>query len=138
MSNNIRLIQGNPLRVPVPVANATAVEIGDMLKLDTNLGVVCTAATDNLTLHAVALQAHAADSGAKSILCARAIKGTLFEFPLNAETSVAYGDELQISGAQELTKSDTDSVALARETNTTATKILCEFKDSVVDAGDLT
>jgi len=122
--------------VALPVATGTAVEIGDMLKLDTGLGVVVTAATDNLALHAIAMQAHVADSGATTIRCSLLKPGVVYEFALNAETSITYGDKLQISGAQELKKSGTDPVAIAVETNATATKIRCIFMSSVLLTGD--
>ena len=136
MANTNRYRYGKQEFVQVPVATGTAVEIGDMLKLDTGLGVVVTAAGDNITLHAIALQAHEADSGATTIRCALVKPGVVYEFALNTETSITYGDELQISGAQELTKSDTDPVAIAVETNATATKIRCIFMSSVLLTGE--
>ena len=136
MSNTNVYRYGEQDFVLVPIASATAVEIGDMLKLDTGLGVVVTAADDNLTLHAIAKQAHAADSGDKTIRCALIKPGVVWEFALDAETDIAYGDKLQISGAQELTKSDTDPVAIAVETNATATSIKCIFMSSVLLTGD--
>ena len=136
MANTNRYRYGEQDFVLVPVATGTAVEIGDMLKLDTGLGVVATTAGDNITLHAIALQAHEADSGATTIRCALVKPGVVWEFTLNASTSITYGDELQISGAQELTQSGTDPVAIAVETNATATKIRCIFMSSVLLTGD--
>ena len=136
MANTNEYRYGQQDFVEVPVASATAVEIGDMLKIASNLGVVVGAATDNLTLHAVALQAHAADSGATTIRCALVKPGVVWEFALNAATSISYGDELQISGAQELKKSATDPVAVAVETKASATKIKCVFMSSVLLTGD--
>ena len=136
MVNTNRYRYGKQEFVQVPVATGTAVEIGDMLKLDTGLGVVVTAAGDNLTLHAIALQAHVADSGATTIRCALVKPGVVWEFTLNASTSITYGDELQISGAQELKKSGTDPVAIAVETDAAATKIKCTFMSSVLLTGD--
>jgi len=136
MANTNRYRYGEQDFVLVPVATGTAVEIGDMLKLDTGLGVVATTAGDNITLHAIALQAHEADSGATTIRCALVKPGVVYEFALNTETSITYGDELQISGAQELTQSGTDPVAIAVETNATATKIRCIFMSSVLLTGD--
>ena len=122
--------------VQVPVASATAVEKGDMLKISGGLGVVVTAATDNLTLYAVALEAHAANSGAETINCARCVPGAIFKFNLNAATDITFGDELQISAAQALKKSGTDPVANAVKTESGATTVLCEFKVPVTLQGD--
>lgn len=137
MANTQRVYSGNVDYVPVPVATATAVEKGDMLALSGGLGVVVTAATDNLTLYAISEEAHAANSGAKSLNCVLIQPGLICNYALDAETSVTYGDKLQIAGAQTLKKSDTDPVAWAVETNTTATTIHCMFKAPALLLGDL-
>ena len=138
MSNNQRWMNGNPAFVDVPVATATAVEIGDIIRIASNLGVVVTGATHNLTLYGVAMQAHVANSGAALIRCIKVDPNNVFEFPLDTATSVAFGDELQISGAQELKKSSTDPVANVIKTETSATVVRCTFKVPVADQGDLT
>jgi hypothetical protein len=122
--------------VQVPVASATSIEIGDMVKTSGGLGTAVSAATDNLTLHAVSMQDHDANSGAKTLNMIRVKPGVLYRFALNAATDITYGDELQISGAQELKKSGTDPVANAVETKTGATDVLVEFKLPVTLQGD--
>lgn len=138
MANTQRIYTGNVNYVPVPVATATAVEKGDFLKLSGGLGVVCTADTDNLTLFAISEEAHAANSGAKSLNCVLIQPGLIAEYDLDAATDITYGDLLTLTAtAQTLTKNATNPIAFATETKLAATSIHLMFKAPAITVGDL-
>ena len=127
MSNKNRYRYGKQEFVQVPVANTTIVEIGDLLKIVSNKGVAMAAASDNASFYCIADQAHASGDGAITIRCRVPLPGVIFEFTLNATTTIAYGDELQWNAAQKLKKSATDPIAHAVEDKTDATKIKVSF-----------
>lgn len=122
MANAERYRWGKLDLVSVPVDSDQAIGKGDMLKVTAGKGVPVSAATDNLGLRYIAMEAHAAGTAGSVdyITCALVKYGPVFEYALNTSTAVTIGDTFQISGAQELTKSATDPVAIAVETKTAA------------------
>lgn len=139
MANTNRYRWGEMYFVSVPVASDQAVSKGDLLKMSAGKAVPVSAAADNLDLRYVAMQAHAAGTAGSTdyITCAMVKYGPVFEYDLNASTAVTIGDTFQISGAQQLTKSATDPVAIAVETKT-GTSVRVTFKTPYAAAvGDI-
>ena len=127
MSNTHRYRYGEAKFVEVPVANATVVEIGDLLRLVTGAGVPLSATTQNADFYCIAVQAHASGDGDVTIRCMLPIPGVIYEFALDSTTTITYGDKLQWNASQALKKSATDPIAHAVEDKTDATTILVSF-----------
>jgi hypothetical protein len=138
MANANYFRTGTQIFADVPVAAATAISKGDMICLSSNLAVAASTATDNLTLIGIADSAHVAnDANVTTIRVAMFRGSAIYEMPC-VSTTFAFGDEFQISGAQQLTKSATDPVAIAVETKATAsTTVKVMFMVPVTILGDL-
>ncbi len=116
-----------------------AIEKGDLLRLVANKVIPVAAITDNLTLYAIAEQAHPARAAGvvDNITVALTNPLSTWEFDLDVSTVITFGDNLQIFAAQRLRKGDIDSVARAVEAGTLTT-VKCVFKLPVLFLGDLT
>jgi len=132
----IRYKKGSYSLDTYPIADATAIDAGDQLKLDTGLLVKAAAAGDNLTFVGVAFKSKEANDGQTEISVYRPMPDTEFEGTLDAATTVVTGDNLQIDDPQVLKKSDTDAVARVTQGGTSLTKVLFRYKLSSRDVGD--
>jgi len=136
MSNKFNYRSGPKDVVRVPIASGVVVEIGDLLKLSSGRAVLMATTTDNLTFIGVAEEAHLATDPSGSISMAKANLQTVYEYTLDAETAITYGDILQYNAAKTLKKSTTDGIAIAVRSELAATTVLCMFRP-IQAAGNL-
>jgi len=123
--------------VAVPVAPATAIEVGELVKLDTGEIIPVVDSTDNLDFEGVAKGAKRdIDTRVDKIVVSRPNATAVFEAPLDEATDITYGDLLQINNSKSLKKSATDPVAKAVETKLGATSVRVVFLRKASDTGD--
>jgi len=134
MSNKFNYRSGPRDVMRVPIASGTVVEIGDLLKLTSNRALKMATSTDNLTFVGVAEEAHAATDPSGSIAVAVPNLLTAYEYDLDAETAILFGDALQWNADKTLKKSTTDAIATACRSELAATKVLCRFRLNGVSA----
>lgn len=128
---------GQESLVSAPIASATAVDVGELVKLVAGEVTPVTASTDNLVLEGVAKNAkRAIDTHVDKIVVSRPNAQAVWEAPLDAATDITFGDLLAISDSKTLTKNVTDPVAKAVETKLGATKVRCIFLRKADDTGD--
>ncbi len=112
----------------LPIASGTVVEIGELLKISSGKVLKMATSTDNLTFIGVAADAHAATEPSGTIGVYFPHPMTVFEYDLNAATSVVAFDNLQFNADKTLKVSGTDAIATAVESKLTATTVLVAFK----------
>lgn len=111
-----------------PVSSGTVVEVGDLLKNNSNRVARMATTTDNLNFIGVAKSAHASTDASGSIQVWMPIPVMTFEYALNASTDISVGDALQWNAAQTLKKSATTPIATAVEAKLSATTIRCVLR----------
>jgi uncharacterized RmlC-like cupin family protein len=119
-------VQGHELVKQLPALSGSTIEIGDLLKLSGGTVERMGATTDNLVFIGVAKEAHASTEAAKNISVALRIPTAIYNYPLEAATTVAVGDLLQANTTaphNTLTKSATDAIAMAVEAGTSITDV---------------
>jgi len=131
MSDKFTYRWGYELLRAFPVKSGVSVEIGDHLKLSGGAITPVTAASDNLIMLGVAKEAHPstgkeAFSGEITVSIRNA--QAIYEPTLDAATDMTIGDNLQMNGAQDMKKSDTDPIAVCVESKLQATSIRVVYK----------
>jgi len=113
MANVNRVSRGKPQAIDVyqKTTSTDAIEQGDLLQILSAKAAVIASAADNLKFLGVAFDASPSGEAHVSVALPDGI--TVWEFPLNAATLVTPGSEFQGTGAQELTKSAVDAIAVA-------------------------
>lgn len=135
MADKFTYRSGPVLLRPFPIASGTVIEIGMLMRLSSTKVMKMTSASENLTFVGVAAQAHAATDASGTINLYVPLPNAIFEYDLDASTSITIMDALQVNGSQTLKKSTTDQVARAMESKLSATKILCSFVLPATTAG---
>jgi hypothetical protein len=110
----------------LPVASGTVIEVGDMVKISGGNVEPCAATTDNLAFIGVAKEAHGATDPADRISVAVRNASSIYKAQLDAATTVAIGDLLQLYTSdpeKKLAKSATDPVAMAVSGGTSITEV---------------
>jgi len=110
----------------LPIASGTVVDVGDMVKISGGNIEPCAATTDNLVFIGVAKEAHTATQGADRISVAIRNAHAIYKVQLDAATTVAIGDLLQLYTSdpeKKLAKSATDPVAMAVSGGTSITEV---------------
>ncbi|QOR55520.1 MAG: hypothetical protein UMS36scaffold28_10 [Phage 59_13] len=113
-----------------PVASGVAIAVGEMLIISGSNVKPATATTDNLKLIGVAKEAHASTEGANRISVAIRNAHAVYKVSLDAATTVAPGDLLQMytsAPSTKLVKSATDAVAMAVKGGTSVTTVEVQF-----------
>lgn len=118
-----QIVQGGHLVTPVlyPIANATAVDYGDFLKISAGNVTPLTASTDNETFVGQAIEAKVASDGKTQIMVCPPTPGVVWEAELDTGTTIAIGDKLAWSADRVLTKTATDSLAVVVRPGTSQT-----------------
>jgi hypothetical protein len=124
-----QIVQGGHLVTPVyyPIANATAVDYGDFLKISGGNATPLTASTDNETFIGQALEAKVASDGKTQIAVCPPTPGVVWEAELDTGTTIAIGDKLAWSADRVLTKTATDSLAVVVRPGTSQTFVRYEL-----------
>lgn len=128
---------GNETLIRMEIASGVVIELDDHVINSSGQAVKATGATDNLVFRGVARGQHGASDPSGSILVSLPNAHTVYEVELDAATTVAFGDNLQLSGKDKLAKSDTDPVAVAMESKLLATRINVIYKLVSVTSGFL-
>jgi len=100
MANVHRFRRNTLIEDIVPVQSATVIEVGDLVKVDTN-GYLVRMTTSNDSFLGVAMSA-SKDGDTDPVRVAVNGYGAVFEFPLASAGNVKYGDEMTFSDAQEV------------------------------------
>jgi len=125
MGNVNTLRYGDDLKsILVPIASATVVSIGDLVKLSSGKAAQMATTTDAATFLGVALQASAAGE-ANPIVVAQ---DGVYEYPLDTATTVAVEDNVQWNAAQKVKKSDTHAIGRVQRAGTSLTSVLIRIK----------
>lgn len=114
----------------LPVASGVAIQVGEMVMISGGTIEPCGATTDNLKFIGVAKEAHAATEGARRISVAIRNAHSIYKVSLDAATTVAPGDLLQMytsAPSTKLVKSATDAVAMAVKGGTSVTTVEVQF-----------
>lgn len=135
MSDKFTYRSGLEILRAAPIGSGVATEIGDHLKISGGKVTPVTAATDNLTFYAKTVEAHYSTQGSGEITVAIRNANAIYEVDLDAATDITIGNNLQMNGAQDVKKSDTDPVAVAVESKLSATKIRLIYKLPATSGG---
>jgi len=128
MSDGFYFRKGRELFWTWPIASGTVVEIGDMLKVSSARATRMTSGAENLDFIGPARSAHKSTDSSGTIQVWLPVPVEIFEYPLDAATDIAVGDNLAFSAVQTLTKNATNPIATAVEAKLQATKIRCVFR----------
>lgn len=120
------------VNVSLPVATATAIEVGDLLKLSSGLVTPVTAAGDDATVIGFAVEAKAANVATQTgkITVALADGISRYKVKLAVAATVAVGDQLEIVSANSFVVGATDPVARVIEGGTSVSEVTAIFKRS--------
>ena len=135
MSNNIYLSGlREAVNVALPVATATAVNPGDLLKLVSGLVTPVTAAADDATAIGFAVESKEANVAAPNGKITVALLDGIsrMKVKLAVAATVAVGDQLEIVDAQNFVVGATDPVALVVVGGTTVSEVTAIFKRSAL------
>ena len=114
----------------LPVASGVVIEVGDMVMISGGTIEPCGATTDNLKFIGVAKEAHTATEGARDISVSVRNAHAIYRVTLDAATTVAPGDLLQLYTSdpeKKLAKSATDPVAMCVRGGTSVTDVDVQF-----------
>lgn len=114
----------------LPVASGVLIEVGDMLKISGGNVEPCAATTDNLAFIGIAKEAHLATQGADQISVAIRNAHAIYRVQLDAATTIAIGDLLQLyntDAEKKLVKSAADAVAMCVKGGTNVTEVDVQF-----------
>lgn len=114
----------------LPVASGVVIEVGDMVMISGGTVEICGATTDNLKFIGIAKEAHTATQGADQISVAIRNAQAIYRVTLDAATTVAIGDLLQLytsDAEKKLAKSATDPVAMCVKGGTSVTEVDVQF-----------
>lgn len=106
-----------------PIGSGTVVEVSDILALSGGKAVRMATTTDNLALIGPARQAHGATNGSGSIEVGKPNGSDVYEYDLDATTTVSLGDLFQWNAPQKVKKSTTNPIFMAVEAKVGATSI---------------
>jgi len=120
------------VNVSLPVATATAVEVGDLLKLVSGLVLPVTAAGDDATVIGFAVEAKAANVATTTGKITVALVDGISRMKVNlaVAATVAVGDQLEIVSRNTFVVGATDPVATVVEGGTTVSSVTAIFKRS--------
>lgn len=135
MSDKFTYRSGLEILRAAPIGSGIATEIGDHLKISGGKVTPVTAASDNLAFYAKTVEAHASTQGSGEITVAIRNLNAIYEVDLDAATDMTIGDNLQLNGAQDVKKSDTDPIAVAVESKLQATSIRLIYKLPATTSG---
>lgn len=110
----------------LPVASGVVIDVGDMVMISSGNVEPCGATTDNLKFIGIAKEAHRAVDAADRISVAIRNGQAIYKAQLDAATTVAIGDLLQLYTSdpeKKLAKSATDPVAMAVSGGTSITEV---------------
>lgn len=128
---------GNETLIRMEIASGVVIALDDHVINSGGQAVKATGATDNLAFRGVARGQHGSADPSGSILVSLPNAQAVYEVELDSATTVAFGDNLQLSGKDKLLKSDTDPVAVAMESKLLATRINVMYKLVSVTSGFL-
>lgn len=134
MSNEYPYLAGlrPDVNVSLPVATATAVFVGDLLKLVAGLVLPVTAATDDATAFGFAVEAKEADVATVTGKITVALLDGIsrMKVRLGSPATVAVGDQLEIVTSSTYVVGATDPVATVVEGGTSVSSVTAIFKRS--------
>ena len=112
MANVHRFRRNTLIEDVVPVQSATVIEIGDLVKVDTN-GYLVRMSSSTDTFLGVAMSA-SKNGDTDPVRIAVKSYGAVFEFPLASAGNVKYGDEMTFSEAQEVKPKQTGDTVVGK------------------------
>lgn len=121
MSNVFPYRSGPYILRGFPVASGVSIEVGDFLKFSSGKVTPVTTSTDNLAFVGVSAQKHQSTdpSGLHEVYLP--LPGAVFEYDLNAATTIVAGEQVQINTKQLVKKSATDPIAVILKSQLSAT-----------------
>jgi len=136
MANTNRFRKGHRTLLSIAKGTTTgAVEIGDLLTLASGEVTTMDTTTNNMIFYGVAESASPANS-TERVLVSVPNADAQYDYPLDTETAMLIGENLQYYAAQGLKKSDTDSIAVCSGLTGTVSTTRVRFKVVTTDLGD--